>query len=326
VTPSASINVLYNNQLDAPLQVEQRLVIPLLFACATVHVRKEESMETSNPTNETHSASESPRSTNKWLMWTIQVSTLVIVALIGYNLSATKGSLNDQISQLQGEIARMRADQDAKVRSVAADLETVSQNSGSTAQALEQSNKNAEKFKKDQEKAKVAMTQDLAKARTEAANGISQLQQDSDSKFGAVHGQLDAANENITRMNQDLTQQIARNSTELSELKKRGDRDYVEFTIHKNKKNEMQRIADVQLALTKTDPKRQKYDVVVLVDDHKMERKDRVANEPLQFLVGREQLRYELVVNFVDKDVIRGYVSTPKDKVAPAAVALKTTP
>ena len=42
--------------------------------------------------------------------------------------------------------------------------------------------------------------------------------------------------------------------------------------------------------------------------------KDRVANEPLQFLVGREQLRYEVVVNFVDKDQIRGYISAPKDK------------
>ena len=38
----------------------------------------------------------------------------------------------------------------------------------------------------------------------------------------------------------------------------------------------------------------------------------------VQFLVGRDRLRYEFVVNYVDKDRIRGYVSTPKDKVLSA--------
>jgi len=32
------------------------------------------------------------------------------------------------------------------------------------------------------------------------------------------------------------------------------------------------------------------------------------------FLVGRDRARYELVVNSVDKDRIRGYVSSPKDR------------
>jgi hypothetical protein len=38
----------------------------------------------------------------------------------------------------------------------------------------------------------------------------------------------------------------------------------------------------------------------------------------VQFLVGRDKLRYEVVVNFVDKDRVRGYVSAPKDKVLSA--------
>ena len=56
------------------------------------------------------------------------------------------------------------------------------------------------------------------------------------------------------------------------------------------------------------------------VDDQRLEKKDRTANEPVQFLVGRDQLRYEVVVNSVDKDRIRGYVSAPKDKVLSADV------
>jgi len=42
----------------------------------------------------------------------------------------------------------------------------------------------------------------------------------------------------------------------------------------------------------------------------------------VQFLVGRDQLRYELVVNSVDKDRIRGYLSVPKDKVLASEVPI----
>lgn len=53
---------------------------------------------------------------------------------------------------------------------------------------------------------------------------------------------------------------------------------------------------------------------VINADDTAIQKKDRTANEPVTFVVGRERLRYELVVNYVDKDRIRGYVSSPKDK------------
>jgi hypothetical protein len=40
----------------------------------------------------------------------------------------------------------------------------------------------------------------------------------------------------------------------------------------------------------------------------------RTINEPIQFLVGRTRLRYEVVVNWVQKDSAGGYLSIPKDK------------
>ena len=58
--------------------------------------------------------------------------------------------------------------------------------------------------------------------------------------------------------------------------------------------------------------------MLIQVDDSRLEKKDRTANEPVQFLVGRDKLRYEVVVNYVDKDRVRGYLSTPKDKVLAA--------
>ena len=55
-----------------------------------------------------------------------------------------------------------------------------------------------------------------------------------------------------------------------------------------------------------------------MVDDATLEKKGQLANEPVTLLVGRDRLRYELVVYSIDKDRIRGYLSTPKDKVLSA--------
>jgi hypothetical protein len=111
-----------------------------------------------------------------------------------------------------------------------------------------------------------------------------------------------------------LSEGIAKNSSPLAVLRKRGDRDYFEFDIRKNSKQMFSRVADIQLVLLKTDPKNHKYDFAIRVDDHRLEKRDWTANEPVQFLDGREQLRYEVVVNSVGKDRIGGYMSAPKDR------------
>jgi hypothetical protein len=128
----------------------------------------------------------------------------------------------------------------------------------------------------------------------------------------ATKSDLAASRREMGDMRDALGRQIATNSSELAELRRRGERNYIEFDVVKSKT--MHRIADVQLQLKKADTKRQKYDVLMLVDDSKVERKDRIVNEPVTFLVGRDRVRYEMVVNYVDKDRIRGYISTPKDK------------
>ena len=64
--------------------------------------------------------------------------------------------------------------------------------------------------------------------------------------------------------------------------------------------------------MTKTDPKKNKYTVEVIADDKRIEKKDKNTNEPVQFLIGKTAQPYELVVNDIKKDVIKGYVSAPK--------------
>jgi len=53
----------------------------------------------------------------------------------------------------------------------------------------------------------------------------------------------------------------------------------------------------------------------VMVDDKLIEKKDKTANEPVQFMLPRAAMPFELVVNEVRKDMIVGYLSAPKVQV-----------
>lgn len=108
---------------------------------------------------------------------------------------------------------------------------------------------------------------------------------------------------------------IATTREELEFLKHKGDRNYFEFTLNKNKAPLP--VSTVSLVLKKADKKKGKYTLNVLADDRTIEKKDKTVNEPLQFYTGRDRSLYELVVFNVDKDRVTGYVSTPKS----AAVA-----
>jgi hypothetical protein len=218
------------------------------------------------------------------------------------------------------------------------DVELINQRVGVTSAELSRARETAQALRKQQEQAAKELANQLAtKAnstdvdglRQEATAKLAELQQDSEAKIGNVSGEvtgikkdLVAAREEFGRQLVDvknvLSEGIARNSGELAQLRKKGERDYFEFDIRKNSKQPLQRVADVQLGLLKTDVKKHKYSIAIQVDDNRLEKRDRTTNEPVQFLVGRDELRYEIVVNSVEKDRIRGYISAPKDKVLSA--------
>lgn len=104
---------------------------------------------------------------------------------------------------------------------------------------------------------------------------------------------------------------IATNASELSALKRLGERNYFEFNLTKTK--EPQRVGTVSMKLKNTDLKRNRYTVEVIADDKLTEKKDRSINEPVQFYVAKVRIPYEIVVNQVQKDRIVGYMATPKD-------------
>jgi chromosome segregation ATPase len=119
---------------------------------------------------------------------------------------------------------------------------------------------------------------------------------------------------------------IARNHDDLEELKRKGDRNYFEFTLQKSKN--AQHVGPVQMTLSKTDPKKSKYTLTVLADDKSIEKKDKTAGEPVQFYVKgtARYAPYEIVVFDVNKNQVTGYLSTPKSAGSATSASSATPP
>jgi hypothetical protein len=107
---------------------------------------------------------------------------------------------------------------------------------------------------------------------------------------------------------------IAHNSSELEMLKRKGERNYYDFTLQKNARTP---VSTISLQLKKVDPKKSKFTMNVIADDRTIEKKDRTLLEPLQFYTGRDRMLYEVVVFSADKNSIKGYLSTPKGAPTP---------
>jgi hypothetical protein len=103
---------------------------------------------------------------------------------------------------------------------------------------------------------------------------------------------------------------IARNHDEIDALRKLGERDYYEFTLVRNKPIHL---ATIGLDLKRTNKKHHRFTVDLLVDDVWVKKDHRTINEPIFFTTRSSRSFCEMVVNKVDKNVISGYISTPKN-------------
>ena len=124
---------------------------------------------------------------------------------------------------------------------------------------------------------------------------------------------LDATKAKLEKAMGDLGIQsglVARNHDELEMLKHKGDRNYFEFTLAKSQR---QPVSTISMQLKKTDPKRSKFTLNLIADDRTIEKKDRTANEPLQFYTGRDRGLYEVVIYKVEKNSVTGYLERAED-------------
>lgn len=125
-----------------------------------------------------------------------------------------------------------------------------------------------------------------------------------------VRSDLDAQKQSLQMARSEFGTLIARNHEEIDQLRRLGLRDYYEFTL--NRKGDTQKVGAVSVELRGTNPKRHQFTLNLVVDDMKLEKKNRSINEPIFFYTSGSRQALELVVNKVEKNKVTGYVSAPK--------------
>jgi cell division protein FtsB len=269
--------------------------------------------------------------TPRWIA-VLFVILFAALAAFGYFGYSTQSRLQADLAKAQDQNKVLSAQLDqanSRLADLKGHIEVTEQKVGMTQAELARAKSRAESILKEQTASDQKLTAQL-----------SQVQKESEEKIGAVATDVSGAKKDIESTRNDLEATkgkldratgdmgvmsglIAHNRDDLEELRRRGDRNYYEFTLKKTKTP--QRVGPVQVNLTKTDQKKSKYTVTVFVDDRAIEKKDKTAGEPVQFYVkGVSRMApYEMVVFDVGKDQVTGYLSTPKDTGAAATPAAK---
>jgi predicted nucleic acid-binding Zn-ribbon protein len=252
------------------------------------------------------------------------------LGLLAYAGHSVQSRLEQELSKSddQNKILSAQLEQaNTRLADIKGQLDVTSQKIGMTQAELADAKSRAESIRKSQAASDAKLTQEITEAQKESEAKIGAVATDvtgAKKDIEATRTDLEATKSKLDRATGDMgvmSGLIARNKDDLEELKRRGDRNYYEFTIQKAKTP--QRVGPVQVSLNKTDQKKAKYTMTVLVDDKSIEKKDKTAGEPVQFYVkgAAKMSPYEIVVFDVGKNQIAGYLATPKETGAPAATA-----
>jgi len=128
--------------------------------------------------------------------------------------------------------------------------------------------------------------------------------------INGVKGQLESTKASLDMTRNEFGTLIARNHDEIDELRRVGERDYVEFAL--TGKGNRSKVGDLMMELRGTNVKKNQFTVALYVDDLRLEKKDRAINEPIYFYSMGSRAPRELVINQISKDKVAGYVSVPK--------------
>jgi predicted nucleic acid-binding Zn-ribbon protein len=270
------------------------------------------------------------RSGSSWQLPAIIVLGLIAVGGLGFGWNASskldstqqalaadvtkaKESLQQDVSSLKDRIA-----QDEKANAdLQGDLKVVTDKLKITQGQLKKARQEATKLNDETKQTISALdtsvhTELAAKAGTEEVKTV-------DNKVTQVGTDLNSTKEELKLAKSEMGTLIARNHDEIDQLRRMGERDYVEFTIAG--KNKPQKVGNVTVELRSVNQKRNQVNIAMTVEDKRYEKKNRAVNEPIFFYTSGTRLPEELVINKVGKDQISGYVSIPKANAQPASAS-----
>lgn len=243
------------------------------------------------------------------------------------------GTMQQQVAALQSNLSNMDKTLQENLGVVRTDLDAARKETQESVNKAAMAAQIAARRHADKIVSNLAKSEEeKAKQLAEELTQVKETTLQANSKIADVSTDVGAVRQDVVKTQSDLQSTIAElhratgdmgvmsgliatNSKELAALRELGDRNYVEFELPRNGK--AQRVGDIQLAVKKTDVKRSKFTVDVIADDRKIEKKDKTANEPVQFYVlSKARQPYELVVNEVSKDKVKGYLAVPKVQIA----------
>lgn len=267
------------------------------------------------------------RSGSSWQLPAIIVLGLVAIGGLGFGwnasskLDSTQQALTAEVKTakdaLQQDVSSMkdRVAQDEKANAdLQGDLKVVTDKLKITQGQLRKARQETAKLNDETNQKVTALdtsvhTELATKAGTEEVKTV-------DNKVTQVGTDLNSTKEELRMAKSEMGTLIARNHDEIDQLRRLGERDYVEFTIAG--KNKPQKVGNITVELRGVNQKRSQVNLAMTVEDKRYEKKNRHLNEPIFFYTSGSHIAEELVINKAGKDQISGYVSIPKANAQPA--------
>ncbi len=233
-------------------------------------------------------------------------------------------SHEERLALLDGNVNRFSTELETQVGEVRSRVDSTEQQIEESARKVESRVlSRAETIEKELE-----ATRESSEAQISAVGGkLEELEETTNTQAAALGGRVDTVKlevdantkkleetiADLTSVRGDLGVQsglIATNADELNALKQLGERNYYEFDLGKTRK--AQRVGPVSIRLTGTDRGKNRYSIELWADDKKIVKRRKTLLEPVQFYVQGARAPFELVVNKIDREVIGGYLATPK--------------
>ncbi len=258
------------------------------------------------------------------------VAVLGVVALVGLVLAHNASTQAQEIQQtLESRVKALQADFTTQVATLQqhqtqtdtansglqSDLGVVTKKLRITQGELKKAHQEAEEIKTESEQKIAEMdgavkTELATKASTDDIKTV-------DGRVTGVRTDLDSTQNDLKMARSELGTLIARNHEDVEQLRRLGEREYIEFTI--DAKNKPQKVGSFVVELRGTNLNKKRYSVSLIVDDVHIDKKNLPVNEPVFFHQGTDRRPLEMVVNQVAKDKVTGYISIPKTSASQTA-------
>jgi outer membrane murein-binding lipoprotein Lpp len=244
----------------------------------------------------------SDTSTARWLV--IAAGTSIVAACLavgyGYHQQTLVNQLNGQQEQMSATVGQLQG----QIETLTGKLNEVSAAQQAAAAAAVQANTPA--AKRPAGKRSTMENKRLKEIQARMEEQQKQLK-DTQDEVAKTRSDLEG---NLSATRDDLNGSIARTHEELVTLQKRGERNYLEFSLAKSK--QFQRHGPLMLSLRKADTKHKNFDLAMVVDDNQLRKKKVNLYEPIWIHRVDDPQPVQVVINKIDRDHVQGYVSAPK--------------